>query len=174
MKKALRNLYITSFRIRAIATTLLSKIHWSTMTRCTDVMQRLVGWLHSSEIIRRSILHNRNVNKPEAGINLWPNTINKLYFCFHISMLNRSFKYFRSLLSYNLLRFPNTVRNERRTNAKKLRSNSPLLHATCFLSEKQATTKSFTLYPKTISTRKVNLLVGRKRAFEEEASERPR
>lgn len=169
MEKALQNFYIASFRIRAIATTLLSKIRSSTMTRCTDIMRRLVGWLHSSEIIRRSILRNRNVNDPERSVNLLPNTINKFYFYSHISMLNRSSKYFRSL------RFLNTVRSKRRTNAKKLRSDSPLLDVTFFLSEKQATTtKSFTLYPKTISTRKVNLLVGRKRAFEEEASKRAR
>lgn len=131
-------------------------------------MQRLVGWLHSCEIIRRSILRNRNVKKLEPSINLSPNTINKLYFCSHISMLNRSFEYFRSL------RFLNTVRNKRRINAKKLRSNSPLLDVTFILSEKQAITKSFALYPKTIGTRKVNLFVDRKRAFEEEASKRPR
>lgn len=168
MEKALQNFYIASFRIRAIATTLLSKIRSSTMTRCIDIMRRLVGWLHSSEIIRRSILRNRNVNDPERSVNLLPNTINKFYFYSHISMLNRSSKYFRNL------RFLNTVRSKRRTNAKKLRSDSPLLDVTFFLSEKQAITKSFTLYPKTISTRKVNLLVGRKRAFEEEASKRAR
>lgn len=115
-----------------------------------------------------SIPRNRNVKKLKASINLLPNTINKLYFCSHISMLNRSLEYFRNL------RFLNTVRNKRRINAKKLRSNSPLLDVTFFLPEKQAITKSFALYPKTISTRKVNLLVGRKRAFEEEASKRPR
>lgn len=158
------------FRIRAIATTLLSSnsLVNNDAILYTDIMQRLVGWLHSCEIIRRSILRNRNVKKLEPSINLLPNTINKLYFCSHISMLNRSFEYFRSL------RLLNTVRNKRRINAKKLRSNSPLLDVTFFLSEKQAITKSFALYPKTIGTRKVNLFVGRKRAFEEEASKRPR
>lgn len=143
-------------------------IRSSTMTRYYTPILCRDWWLHSCEIIRRSILRNRNVKKLEPSINLLPNTINKLYFCSHISMLNRSFEYFRSL------RLLNTVRNKRRINAKKLRSNSPLLDVTFFLSEKQAITKSFALYPKTIGTRKVNLFVGRKRAFEEEASKRPR